>query len=277
MSSQQDSASCDPASAEITWPKRIAEAKDVVVDSMESSATDLAAGLEQIESAAPTLLEEGGDADDLEIRTIPGSDEEDSTSIEPELSSGSSCSVISDGSSASCAMDELSISDSSCEMGTATSMDAEDNLGEIVPVPALAELSVNSLNSHSVVGPTTVEPEAAGKHLSGSGKGSQNAYLRENLPLWGCITICGRSPDMEDAVVVVPKFFEVPLQTLIGDQAMDGFDPSSISLPCNFFGVYDGHGGAQVPNILVETIHLHSSTIYFIQFLVDLCSNTVGC
>ncbi|KAG6530747.1 protein phosphatase 2C 50-like isoform X2 [Zingiber officinale] len=268
---REDCASGDPASVTITRPKRIAEAKDVVVDSMESTAADLAAGLEQIESAAPTLLtlEEDGDADDLEIQTIPGSDEEDSTSIEPELSSGSSCSVISDVSSASCAMDELSISDSSCDLGTPTSMDAEDNLGEIVP--ALAELSANSLNSHSVVGPTTVEPEAPGKHLSGSGKGSQNAYLRENLPLWGCITICGRSPDMEDAMVVVPKFFEVPLQSLIGDQVMDGLDPSSIRLPCNFFGVYDGHGGAQVANYCRERLH-H----VLIELLTDLVSDNGG-
>ncbi|KAG6524691.1 protein phosphatase 2C 50-like [Zingiber officinale] len=267
FSSQPSSASCDPASVEVTCPKRIAEEKDVVVDSMESAATDLAAGLEQIESTAQTSLEEDGDmdTDDLETRTIPGSDEEDLTSIDPELSAGSSCSVIIDGSS----VPELS-SDSSYDLGTPTSADAGNNLGKIVPVRVLEELSDNPLNDHSA-GRPTAESEATGKKLSGSSKGSRNVYLRESLPLWGCVTICGRRPEMEDAVVVVPKFFEVPLRAVIGDQVLDGLDPDTIRVSLNFFGVYDGHGGAQVANYCRERLH-HVLT----ELLTDLVNNIGG-
>ncbi|WOL02996.1 putative protein phosphatase 2C 50 [Canna indica] len=251
LPSQVGSSLCDTAAVQITRPKRVAEAEDLLPDPMEAANADSVADIDQMEkTGGATTLEEDGDGDDLEVRTIPGSDEEDSTSFEAELSVGSSCSVISDSSSISCAMDEFSISDSSCEMGTPTSVDSGNSISEIVPVSACAELVVNPV--------PVAEPGTPEKYLSGSGgsKGPRNVFLTESLPLWGSITICGRRPEMEDAMVVVPQFFEVPLRMLVGDQVIDGLDPDMIRLPLHFFGVYDGHGGAQVANYCRERLHL---------------------
>ncbi|KAF2304302.1 hypothetical protein GH714_029617 [Hevea brasiliensis] len=38
------------------------------------------------------------------------------------------------------------------------------------------------------------------------------------VPLWGVTSICGRRPEMEDAVATVPYFLEIPIQMLIGDR-----------------------------------------------------------
>ncbi|KAJ8493016.1 hypothetical protein OPV22_014737 [Ensete ventricosum] len=220
-----------------------------------SSGSDSIGVVEQIEAAAPTAaLEEeaDGDGDD----PITESDLEDSTSVEPELSVGSSCSVVSDSCSISCAMDGFSISNSSCKMGTPTSVDAGNSLVEIVPVPASVELlAVSMVDRDAAITPVVEYGTPQSRSGGGAGR-SQSLFLMESLPLWGCITICGRRPEMEDAVVVVPNFFEVPLRLLTDDQIVDGLDPDAIRLPLHFFGVYDGHGGAQVANYCREHLHL---------------------
>lgn len=227
--------------------KRSAETEDLPSNPMPASGSGSAADVEQTEVMAPVAAALEEDGDDLEVRTIPGSDEEDPSSIEPEMSVGSSSSVVSDSSNLSCAIDEFSISDSSGEMGTPSSMDAGTVHGNAVPGPASWELGVNPLPvSLNVTTPSVIELGNPESSRSGDGSHLRSLFLMERLPLWGFITICGRRPEMEDAVVVVPYFFEVPLWMLIGDQSMDGLDPDVIRTPLHFFGVYDGHGGAQV-------------------------------
>jgi len=75
------------------------------------------------------------------------------------------------------------------------------------------------------------------------------------VPRWGLESICGRRPEMEDAAVVLPRFFDVPLWMVAGDAPVDGLDRASFRLPAHFFGVYDGHGGVQVANYCRERIH----------------------
>ncbi|RWW87600.1 hypothetical protein BHE74_00003558 [Ensete ventricosum] len=246
---------CD-AAVEIAQRKRTAEeAEHLLSGPMAASGSDSIGVVEQIEAAAPTAaLEEeaDGDGDD----PITESDLEDSTSVEPELSVGSSCSVVSDSSSISCAMDGFSISNSSCKMGTPTSVDAGNSLVEIVPVPASVELlAVSMVDRDAAITPVVEYGTPQSRSGGGAGR-SQSLFLMESLPLWGCITICGRRPEMEDAVVVVPNFFEVPLRLLTDDQIVDGLDPDAIRLPLHFFGVYDGHGGAQVADYCREHLHL---------------------
>ncbi|RWW28021.1 hypothetical protein GW17_00007515 [Ensete ventricosum] len=245
LPSQVGSSLCDSA-LEGARRKRSAEAEGLPSNPMPASGSGSAADVEQTEVMAPvpSALEEDGD--DLEVRTIPGSDEEDPLSIEPEMSAGSSSSVVSDSSNLSCAIDEFSISDSSGEMGTPSSMDVGTVHGNAVPGPASWELGANPLAvSMNVATPSIIELGNPESRRGGDGSHLQSLLLMERLPLWGFVTICGRRPEMEDAVVVVPHFFEVPLWMLIGDQSMDGLDPDVIRIPLHFFGVYDGHGGAQ--------------------------------
>ncbi|CAL9174474.1 unnamed protein product [Musa hybrid cultivar] len=242
------------AAVEIAHRKRTAEeAEHLLSGPMAASGSDSVGVVEQIEAAAPTAaLEEDGGGDD----PITESDMEDSTSVEPGLSVESSCSVVSDSSSISCAMHEFSVSDSSCEMGTPSSVDAGNSLVEIVPVSASVELlAVSMVDPDAAITPVVEYGTPQSRSGGGAGR-SQSMFLMESLPLWGCITICGRRPEMEDAVVVVPNFFEVPLRLLTGDQIVDGLDPDVIRLPLHFFGVYDGHGGAQVANYCREHLHL---------------------
>ncbi|KAJ8467086.1 hypothetical protein OPV22_029638 [Ensete ventricosum] len=256
LPSQVGSSLCDSA-LEGARRKRSAEAEGLPSNPMPASGSGSAADVEQTEVMAPvpSALEEDGD--DLEVRTIPGSDEEDPLSIEPEMSAGSSSSVVSDSSNLSCAIDEFSISDSSGEMGTPSSMDVGTVHGNAVPGPASWELVANPLAvSMNVATPSIIELGNPESRRGGDGSHLQSLFLMERLPLWGFVTICGRRPEMEDAVVVVPHFFEVPLWMLIGDQSMDGLDPDVIRIPLHFFGVYDGHGGAQVANYCRERLHL---------------------
>ncbi|KAK1265340.1 putative protein phosphatase 2C 6 [Acorus gramineus] len=81
------------------------------------------------------------------------------------------------------------------------------------------------------------------------------ALVSEYVPLWGCASICGRRPEMEDAFAVVPWFSTIPLRMLTGERVVDGLNLSSSHLNAHFFGVYDGHGGAQVANYCKERMH----------------------
>lgn len=67
-----------------------------------------------------------------------------------------------------------------------------------------------------------------------------------NIPLWGFTSICGRRPEMEDAVVAIPRFLQVPHQMLKVESASNGKNHYLSDSTAHFYGVYDGHGGCQV-------------------------------
>lgn len=92
----------------------------------------------------------------------------------------------------------------------------------------------------SAASAATVEAEAR------VAAGGRSVFAVDCVPLWGYTSICGRRPEMEDAVAIVPRFFDLPLWLLTGNAMVDGLDPMTFRLPAHFFGVYDGHGGAQV-------------------------------
>lgn len=75
---------------------------------------------------------------------------------------------------------------------------------------------------------------------------SRSVFEVDCIPLWGSVSICGRRPEMEDAVAAVPRFMKVPIKMLIGDRVIDGMSQCLNGLTSHFFGVYDGHGGSQV-------------------------------
>ncbi|XP_010937974.1 probable protein phosphatase 2C 6 [Elaeis guineensis] len=195
----------------------------------------MAADIDHVPAAKQEEEVVRGDGDELEVGTIPsvGSDEEDSMSVGAEPSVGSS---IGDSSSIASAADELPSLDPSAEGS----------------VDAALSVDIAAGPSFTVAGPPAVAEPAAGR----GGGGGRSVFLTNYVPLWGCVSICGRRPEMEDAVVAVPWFFEIPLRMLTSDDAVDGLDPSLISLPAHFFGVYDGHGGAQVANYCRDRVHL---------------------
>jgi protein phosphatase 2C len=70
----------------------------------------------------------------------------------------------------------------------------------------------------------------------------QNGLEVSSDPLWGFSSICGNRLEMEDAIAVKPRLFQVPAQMLMDDYVNENTKDS----PAQFFGVYDGHGGFQV-------------------------------
>ncbi|XWS70044.1 hypothetical protein CRYUN_Cryun03dG0015500 [Craigia yunnanensis] len=52
-----------------------------------------------------------------------------------------------------------------------------------------------------------------------------------------------RRPEMEDAVVVIPRFLEVPPQMMKVESIANGMNHSLSNLTAHLYGVYDGHGG----------------------------------
>ncbi|CAL4895206.1 unnamed protein product [Urochloa decumbens] len=89
-------------------------------------------------------------------------------------------------------------------------------------------------------------PEAASSGPRIAGAGARSVFAVDYVPRWGLESICGRRPEMEDAAVALPRFFDVPLWMVAGDAPVDGLDRATFRLPAHFFGVYDGHGGVQV-------------------------------
>ncbi|CAL4895205.1 unnamed protein product [Urochloa decumbens] len=98
-------------------------------------------------------------------------------------------------------------------------------------------------------------PEAASSGPRIAGAGARSVFAVDYVPRWGLESICGRRPEMEDAAVALPRFFDVPLWMVAGDAPVDGLDRATFRLPAHFFGVYDGHGGVQVANYCRERIH----------------------
>ncbi|KAF3450570.1 hypothetical protein FNV43_RR06659 [Rhamnella rubrinervis] len=87
-------------------------------------------------------------------------------------------------------------------------------------------------------------------------KGGRSVFELDCIPLWGSVSICGRRPEMEDAIATVPRFMKIPIRMLIGNHMSNGISESLTHLTSHFFGVYDGHGGSQVANYCRERIHL---------------------
>ncbi|GLT98516.1 hypothetical protein SLE2022_160180 [Rubroshorea leprosula] len=71
---------------------------------------------------------------------------------------------------------------------------------------------------------------------------------------WGFTSVIGRRREMEDAVAIVPGFMSRTCDQVGGCTAPGSRTSGEIS-PVHFFGVYDGHGGAQVAQFCAERMH----------------------
>ncbi|RWW09914.1 hypothetical protein GW17_00026573 [Ensete ventricosum] len=256
LSFRTANSTCDN-SMEIACLKLITETAGLLPNSMDAVATSLSPEVEQSEAVA---MEEGGDGDDLDVCRAVGSFQEDLVSMERKFLGGIACSAASSIGSGSRSINstagELLDMDLPSETCTPTSLQVEKS-GEILNGPSAFEFGVNALTVSMVdsdfIIPVTPIVELAtqeDQHSQASSSSKRSVFLVDYIPFWGQVSICGRRPEMEDAVVAVPYFYEIPLWLLIGNQDIDGLDSSLIRLPAHFFGVYDGHGGSQVQNYL---------------------------
>lgn len=221
---------CDSPAVEITGKRLMADAADV------AAAAALLAD-PAVEGEIAVIGEGAGD--DIETKSIPGSDDDDAASVV------SIDSVVCDGGGLVSVSEDLLASVEAYDIGNLSSVSDGNS---IVAGVEIGELGSSLLTDQKV--PSILE-------------GVRPSFLlKEYVPLWGTMSICGRRPEMEDAVTVVPWFHEIPLQMLIGNRLIDGVNPNTTCLPAHFFGVYDGHGGAQVTPLflfryIISTVQNH--------------------
>lgn len=86
--------------------------------------------------------------------------------------------------------------------------------------------------------------------------GIRSVFELDCIPLWGSVSLCGKRPEMEDAVTTASRFMKIPIKMLVGEHMIDGISPNLTHVTSHFFGVYDGHGGSRVADYCCERIHL---------------------
>ncbi|KAK1285347.1 putative protein phosphatase 2C 6 [Acorus calamus] len=175
-----------------------------------------------------------GEVEEEEVRTAPAtateSEEDDSASVDAEQVIG-------------CESGGSSVEDGSVSEVATVSVISGEEVG--AGVEKIGDASVSEV---AVVSDGVAANVVRDRRVDG-------ALVSEYVPLWGCASICGRRPEMEDAFAVVPWFSTIPLRMLTGERVVDGLNLSSSHLNAHFFGVYDGHGGAQVANYCKERMH----------------------
>ncbi|XP_050216796.1 protein phosphatase 2C 16-like isoform X2 [Mercurialis annua] len=192
------------------------------------------------------------------------SEEDDCLSLEgdPVLDSSCSLSVTSETSSL-CGDDFLSF-EAASEIGTPFVVDIIANAVDLAESNVKAEVVKDSVavavrlddeiadgsnpNASAVVLQVALEKGV-------SGTVPRSVFEVDYVPLWGFTSICGRRPEMEDALATVPQFLKIPIQMLIGDRVLDSVGEYITHQRAHFFGVYDGHGGSQVANYCSSRIH----------------------
>ncbi|CAA2997601.1 abscisic acid insensitivity 1B [Olea europaea subsp. europaea] len=205
----------------------------------------------------------------LTTDTIVQESEEDGLSSlegDPVLDSSCSLSVVSDTSSICC--DDFIAFESNPEIGMTNFAEVEKSTGELIAKttdlvePTVGEIIGDSLSV--AVGAGHEVPDGSGlkstvviqlDRTSGE-RVRRSVFQVDYVPLWGFTSLCGRRPEMEDAVATVPRFLKIPLWMLIDDCLLDGERQCLSHLTTHFFGVYDGHGGSQVANYCRERMHM---------------------
>ncbi|KAK4757867.1 hypothetical protein SAY87_019168 [Trapa incisa] len=141
--------------------------------------------------------------------------------------------------------------------GAASQLVCESTLREEVvngPLPTEARLeedrlkpSLNLSSPGAALGSLSRQP---------SGAVGRSVFEVEYVPLWGFTCLCGRRPEMEDAVAAFPQFTKIPIEMLIGDRVLSNMTNNMCQQTAHYFGVYDGHGGSQVANYCRNRVHL---------------------
>jgi protein phosphatase 2C len=197
---------------------------------------------------------------------VPEIDEDDSLSLDGDPIIYSTLSLTSENSSV-CG-DEFFSSQDNSNFRTRSSMDIDKNISsvEIVARAAVFDKSnveagimseplavALSLGDETGVKsdpmPTTVVLHPMPLEKGASGTVGRSVFELDCTPLWGFTSLCGKRPEMEDALAIAPRMLKIPIQMLNGSKKYDGMSKDFNQQTVHFFGVYDGHGGAQV-NVL---------------------------
>lgn len=135
-----------------------------------------------------------------------------------------------------------------------TKLDLDSGLEPITDILAVAEdLDVEEGNEGR--DPSLLVVQGANQERIVRTMSTQFVSDMESVPLWGFTSICGRRPEMEDALAAVPGFQKLPAKMLMGGNVLNGLS-ESLSQIAHFYGVYDGHGGCQVANYCRDRLHL---------------------
>ncbi|XP_057959422.1 protein phosphatase 2C 77-like [Malania oleifera] len=199
--------------------------------------------------------------------------EDDSLSVEGDKIPDSPCSLsVASETSSLCAEDFLAFEANSV-IERQSSVDIENSIcsGEIVAKATdLGESNVEQETLNDPPAAATIleevvqdgpDPKSSAvvlqlpleKGLSGAI--GRSVFEVDYVPLWGFTSVCGRRPEMEDAVATVPQLMKIPIRMLIGDRVLDGSSKCLSHLTAHFVGVYDGHGGSQVANYCRHRMH----------------------
>ncbi|WJX41581.1 protein-serine/threonine phosphatase [Trifolium repens] len=204
---------------------------------------------------------------------VPEIDEDDSLSLDGDPIIYSTLSLTSENSSV-CG-DEFFSSQDNSNFRTRSSMDIDKNISsvEIVARAAVFDKSnveagimseplavALSLGDETGVKsdpmPTTVVFHPMPLEKGASGTVGRSVFELDCTPLWGFTSLCGKRPEMEDALAIAPRMLKIPIQMLNGSKKYDGMSKDFNQQTVHFFGVYDGHGGAQVADYCRDRMHL---------------------
>jgi protein phosphatase 2C len=197
---------------------------------------------------------------------VPEIDEDDSLSLDGDPIIYSTLSLTSENSSV-CG-DEFFSSQDNSNFRTRSSMDIDKNISSVEIVARAAVFDKSNVEAgimseplavalslgdetgvESDPMPTTVVLHPMPLEKGASGTVGRSVFELDCTPLWGFTSLCGKRPEMEDAVAIAPRMLKIPIQMLNGSKKYDGMSKDFNQQTVHFFGVYDGHGGAQV-NVL---------------------------
>lgn len=191
--------------------------------------------------------------------------EEDSLSLEGDQVVDSSCSLSAVSENSSVCGEESLCFDATSDVGTPFSAYVDKSIGAVNIAAEAVDLEESNVDTDITTEPlaaavsleeengirTGPKPSDAVLHQLPQEKGvsgmvGRSVFELDYTPLYGFISVCGRRPEMEDALATVPRFMKIPIQMLIGDRVLDGINKCFSQQTTHFFGVYDGHGGSQV-------------------------------
>ena len=233
-----------------------------------------------VTSVAPSLREREGEilllkmiSQSCDELLVPEVDEDDSLSLEGDPIIYSTLSVASENSSV-CG-DEFFSSELNSDFETRSSMDIDKSISAVEIVARSAGFDESNVETDVMIEPLAVVlslgnkaevksvsvPSVAVLHQVPlekrvSGTVGRSVFELDCTPLWGFTSVCGKRPEMEDAVAIAPRMLKIPIQMLTGNKMYDGMNTNVSQQTVHFFGVYDGHGGSQVANYCRDRMHL---------------------